>query len=124
MHLRVHCIIGLLRHNKGELTMLISIANDYTDTPGGRLKAQGEYSGESFREIFLEPHFNNDSDEIITINIDGVYGYPPSFLDEAFGGLAREYGADIVKRRLHFISNEEPSLVEKIEDYITGKRKA
>ena len=34
---------------------VISIANDYTKTPGGRHVNEGKYSGEDFRETVLRP---------------------------------------------------------------------
>lgn len=70
----------------------INIATDYTKTPGGRFISEGEYSGQDFREKVLKPKFlqaleNNDQ---LTVILDGGYGYATSFLEEAFGGLARE----------------------------------
>jgi hypothetical protein len=97
----------------------LNIAKDYTSTPGGRFKVDGQNSGEEFRLRYLDPLFSDaNSREIITIILDGSYGYPTSFLEEAFGGLARKYGATLVEERLKFISNEEPALVEEIYSYI------
>jgi len=76
----------------------INIAKDFTDSPGGRLISQGPDSGELFRQNFLEKHFNETNDEIIEIDLDGVFGYPPSFLEETFGGLVRLFGIDTVKK--------------------------
>ena len=98
--------------------MEISIAKDFTDTPGGRYKKDGPYSGEEFREKLLEPLFQTNSSEKIIINLDGVEGYSTAFLEEAFGGLARIFGKKIVKKRLEFISIEEPLLKEEIKNYI------
>ncbi len=97
----------------------IDIVKDFSDTPGGRKKVDGPFSGEDFRERFLEKYFHNQSDsEPIEIVLDGVIGYSTSFLEEAFGGLARKYGKDKVLERLKFISDEEPLLIEEIENYI------
>ena len=41
--------------------------------------------------------------EKLTINMDGGYGYPTSFLEEAFGGLARKYDPNEVLQMLIFI---------------------
>lgn len=97
----------------------INIANDYTKTPGGRFITEGPYSGEDFRESVLKPKFlqaieNNDQ---LTVILDGGYGYATSFLEEAFGGLAREVKNRKVKEII-IISDEEPQLISKIQQYI------
>ena len=99
--------------------MKISIAKDFSDAPGGRYIRDGEYSGEKFRKDLLEPAFEKE-DGIITVDLDGTFGYPPSFLEEAFGGLVRikKWTKDEILRRLKFVSNEDPSLPEKIRNYI------
>jgi len=91
---------------------------DFTTTPGPRKKEDGRFSGEEFREKYLEKYFNDGSTEKIIINLDGVEGYSTAFLEEAFGGLVRMFGKDIVKRRLGFISTEEPMLIDEIDSYI------
>jgi len=99
--------------------MLITIASDFTDTPGGRHVKDGKYSGEEFRKDILEPAFESTlSGDYITIDFDGTYGYATSFLDEAFGGLARKYGAKKVLEKLKFISNEEPDLPDRVSKYM------
>lgn len=35
----------------------INIANEYTKTPGGRFKSEGEFSGEDFRDAILLPKY-------------------------------------------------------------------
>lgn len=78
----------------------ISIARDYTPYPGGRYRKNGKGSGQQFREEFLVPLFQQD--RTVTLDLDGASGYPPSFLEEAFGGLVREgYSVDEIKRRIH-----------------------
>jgi hypothetical protein len=99
--------------------MTISIAKDYSRTPGFRFITDGPYSGEVFRKKFLEPHFTNpENTEKVTIDLDGVAGYATSFLEEAFGGLARLFGVEITLKRLEFISDEEPMLIDEITSYI------
>ena len=58
--------------------------------------------------------------EKLLIDFDGSYGYPTSFLEEAFGGLARIYNAKNVLEKLDFKSDEEPSLIEEVKRYITN----
>lgn len=100
----------------------ISVAKDFSPTPGGRFKSQGDHSGEEFRNDILRPKLDIAIRENITLicNLDGCLGYPSSFLDESFGQLGREMkkkGIDILKY-MTFISKDEPSLVENIQHYI------
>lgn len=97
--------------------MKINILKDYTETPGGRFISDGPYSAEKFRKEILEPAFEA-SNEPITINLDGTCGFAASFLEEAFGGLARRFSKSEVKRRIEFISDEEPHLIKEILNYI------
>lgn len=102
-------------------TRIINI-KDFSITPGSRYRDEGikAHSGQEFREDFLEPIFKEiiNNDEKITVNLDGTIGYGTSWLEEVFGGLARIYGKKIVSEKLIFISNEEPYLIEDINEYI------
>ena len=65
----------------------IRIAVDFSDTPGGRHYSDGPFTGEEFREKCIEPIFRAlKKGEKLLIDFDGAYGYPTSFLEEAFGG--------------------------------------
>ena len=99
--------------------MIINIAQDYTKTPGGRFITEGNFSGEDFRKRILEPKFleAQQKGEKLTVILDGGYGYATSFLEEAFGGLARDLHDKSILN-IELISEEEPSLVEKILSYI------
>lgn len=100
----------------------INVAKDYTKTPGIRYKIDGELSGEEFREKFLDKYFEDKSlsDVVLEIDLDGGYGYSPSFLEEAFGGLIRRFDINSEKllQRLKFKSDEEPDLIDEINTYI------
>lgn len=100
--------------------MTISIARDYSKTPGGRFKKEGSFSGEDFRERVLLPAYNlaKEKDKILEVNLDGGYGYGSSFLEEAFGGLVRQIRSDDVIKRILIISNEEPRLIDNIKGYM------
>lgn len=67
----------------------ISIARDFSRTPGGRFRRHGPFSGEEFRERVLLPTLAARAPDIVQITFDGVAGLPSSFLEEAFGGLVR-----------------------------------
>jgi len=89
--------------------------------PGPRYKDQGNGSGEEFREDYLIPAFNTakNRNEILEVDMDGArYGYPTSFLEEAFGGLARRVGVGDVEVRIRIICNSEPMLSREIMHYI------
>ena len=101
--------------------MIIKISTEFSETPGARYKSEGPYSGEEFRETVLEPKFNEAKEkrEKLFVDLDGGYGYPTSFLEEAFGGLARVYDSADVLKILEFISKDEPSLIDEIREYIS-----
>lgn len=98
----------------------INIVSDYTSTPGARHITDGPFSGEDFRETILLPQFMKatESKERLVINLDGGYGYPTSFLEEAFGGLSRKFGAKAVLDTIELISEDEPAIVDEIKNYI------
>lgn len=100
--------------------MIIKISVDFSQTPGARHKDEGNYSGEEFREELLKEKYieAKQRGEKLTIDFDGGYGYPTSFLEEAFGGLARIFSPSEVLSVLDFISNDEPSLVDEVRSYI------
>ena len=105
--------------------MKIKVCDEFSRTPGARFRYEGADSGEQFREELLEPRYkeaigNNDK---LIIDLDGGYGYSTSFLEEAFGGLAREYDPKEVVANIELISQDEPALIEEIKGYIINARK-
>ena len=80
----------------------INISKDFSKYIGGREKKICKFSGEDFREKFLEENF--EKYDRITIELDGPLGYPIDFLDEAFGTMARRYGKETFWERVTFIS--------------------
>lgn len=104
--------------------MHINICKDFSETLGARYRREGLYSGEEFRESILIPKFKEaiKNNEDLMIDLDGGYGYPTSFLEEAFGGLARKFKdrckSNLMLKTLKFKSDDEPSLIDEIEKYI------
>ena len=100
----------------------INIAKDFTDYPGPRYISQGEKSGEAFRNEILMPKYNvaKDTRAKLYIDLDGVYGYPPSFLEEAFGGLVRVTGEKAINviDRVEFKCKARPYLNNEIKKYM------
>ena len=68
----------------------IDIGKDFSDVPLGRFKADGNFSGERFRDEKLAPAMKKAPP--VHVRIDHVEGYGSSFLEEAFGGLVRKSG--------------------------------
>src|SRR5688572_17036847 len=90
---------------------------DFTTLPGPRYIADGKNSGEEFRDKVLVPAYDEarKSDETLEVDLDGVeFGYPASFLEESFGGLARLRSIEEVQKRLCFASADEPGLEREI----------
>jgi hypothetical protein len=106
---------------KKPVKISVSIARDFSRTPGPRKNTEGPHSGEDFLEKILRPRFK-DADALgvpLEVSLDGVAGYATSFLEAAFGGLSREFGIERVRGRLIIISEDEPYLKDEIEKYIT-----
>lgn len=102
--------------------------SEFSKTPGSRYKDEGKkaHSGQEFRENILEPQFKSTlmEDTILQVNLDGTIGYGTSWLEEVFGGLARIYGKEVVLKKIEFISEEEPYLIDDIIQYINDAKKS
>ena len=98
---------------------ILKISTDYTENPGGREKKEGKFSGEEFREKFLEPFFKTKKENSkLIIDLDGLSGYPSSFFEEAFGGIARIYSPQEVLDTIRFICNDNPIVIDEMISYI------
>lgn len=102
----------------------ISIAKDFSTTPGSRYKKEGDFSGEQFFEDILDPAFIKAMAENkkILVDLDGTVGYGTSFLEEIFGGLARKYTSKKVLDTLEIKSDEEDYLKDDIDEYIKAEK--
>lgn len=101
--------------------IIINISKDYTTTPGVREELEGDFPGEEFLNLILLPKFKLAlaENKKLLIELDGTAGYATSFLEAAFGGLARIYkDSHIVLNTLEFTSADDPFLVEDITQYI------
>lgn len=103
----------------------LSIAKDFTTVPGPRHRSEGDYSGEVFLDKLLRPRFTDalQNNAVLHVNLDGAVGYPTSFLEQAFGGLAREFGPEVVELHLEITCTDEPYLVDQIRNYIRNANK-
>lgn len=102
----------------------ISVSREFSETPGPRFKAEGDFSGQEFLEKLLLPAYKQAvvEDGTLLIDLDGTEGYATSFLEAAFGELARQYPPDQVLSHLEFKSDDEPYLIEEIKRYIAEAR--
>jgi len=102
----------------------IKILTDFTFAPGARDYDDGKDSGQEFYETLLKSKFDEALKQNVQlkIDLDGVEGYPSSFLSESFGLLGNEYGAEEVWKRLIIVSNEVALYIKKIKKYIHEKR--
>ena len=100
-------------------TVRISVSEDFSIAPAGRLKTDGPKSGEAFRCELLVPALERA--QHVTINLDNTEGYGSSFLEEAFGGLVRDcgYSQKELAGALEFISEEDPTIPDEIFSYIS-----
>ncbi|HHQ4762958.1 STAS-like domain-containing protein [Aeromonas sobria] len=97
---------------------------DFSVFPGPRTKELGENSGEAFRDDILIPAIRSHGQ--VCVDLDGVFGYGSSFLEEVFGGLVRVgtssgiSESDIQFVSEHLISKDDPSVIVEIREYITN----
>ena len=103
----------------------ISVAKDFTKTPGFRYESQSpKISGELFRTSKLLPAYLKalETNEKLEVNLDGTAGYLTSFLEEAFGGLQRDYRKKGIRCNIldiiTIVSNEEPHWKGAIDGYV------
>ncbi len=102
--------------------MLLNIASDFSDAPGGRYIKEGDFSGELFREYYLIPKIKEAKslNEKLIINLNDCYGFSTGFLEEAFGGLRMYYSKEEILTVLEFIMNDNPEVVNMIKEYIVS----
>ena len=100
----------------------IKIAEDFSRTPGPRLKKEGSFSGELFREVLLAPLIKKaiEANDSLEVDLDGTAGYGTSFLEESFGGLIRieKIPFEKITSTLILASFEDKSYIEEIFGYI------
>ncbi len=99
-------------------SITINIAKDFTDTPGGRYREDGSFSGQEFLENLLRPAYEEaiKTEKALIIELDDVYGYPSSFVSGSFGVLATECkkrGKDLLSC-IKFISSS-PTRISRFE---------
>ena len=102
---------------------IILHVRDFTLYPGPRLKEDGNYSGEEFRDEYLLPKYREAVENKVCLHVilEGTKGYASSFLEEAFGGLVRNgQKKNELKKHLKVCSSDRPWYVEEVYSYIDG----
>lgn len=96
--------------------IIINIKLDFSDAPGARYREDGPHSGQEFFEDLLKPKFDEAREKHVKLEIilDGVWGYPSSFVSGSFGKLSLEYSADVVLQTITFISEESETRKDRI----------
>lgn len=76
---------------------------------GLRHSIVSEKSGEEFYHKFLNKEFKNSAQKsiVLVVDLDGVRGYSPSFIDEAFGNLVYDFSLSLVKKFLIIKSDDK-----------------
>ena len=99
---------------------LLSVAAQFSETPGPRRRSQGRFSAEEFLEVHLAPAFEAAlaDGKILVVDLNDAAGYSAGFLEGSFGGLTRRFGHAIVKKHLLIVYRDEPYLTEDINEYI------
>ena len=97
--------------------IVVDVARDFSRTPGGRYAREGLASGEEFRTRVLEPILDRNEEARVLVDLDSAAGFTSSFLEEAFGGLARRYGPS-VRRRVFVRAPEHPARACKAKAFL------
>jgi phosphomannomutase len=104
--------------------IIIDIVKDFSDDTGARYYSDGPDSGEEFYDKLLKTSFQKaiDLGEKLKVILDGTEGHASSFLNEAFGRLGKQFGADLVWKNLIIESFEVPKYIIKVKEAIYEER--
>jgi len=102
------------------MNRVLKIATEFSDMPGPRYIAEGDYSGELFRRDFFEPLYLKckKQGDTMLVDLDDTEGYATSFIEESFGGLKRIHPDDQILDIVSIKSNDEPFLIDEIRKCI------
>lgn len=90
--------------------IIYNVAKSFSRFPGGRRRANGDFSGEEFREDVVLPLLKKYSR--VTFDLSGSAGYSSGFLDEAFGELGLLMPYEEVRKRVELVADDDPDAVE------------
>ena len=92
----------------------IHFTEEFTDTPGGRYRRHGNFSGEQFREDILRPAL--DQNDLVILDLNGAFSFPPSFIDESLGVLLDQLGEEALQKKLKIELADNPLAQRKISE--------
>lgn len=103
--------------------LYLSIAKDFSETPGPGSELEGKFSGEEFYNKILYNKYVEAKDKgtQLIIDLDGTYGYINNFFRVAFQLLESRFGAIDLLDTLIIKSHEEKKWIEVIEEFIKGE---
>ena len=96
--------------------VVVRIADEYTTLPGPRYREQGAHSGEQLRDDLLQPRLKEAMRGRRTLIVDlrgTTCGYPIGFLEEAFGGLARNVAG--AAEHMHMVDDNPETMREIVQ---------
>jgi hypothetical protein len=98
-----------------EIKDTLIIAKEFGDTAGARDYEDGDFSGKEFYDKFLLDRFLKAKEEnyILLIDIDGLWGWPSSFVSGSLGLLSMTYGPELVLKHLEFKSDKNSLKITK-----------
>lgn len=103
-----------------EIKDTLVISEEFKDNPGARDREDGPHSGQQFLEEILLERFNRAvaGSYLLLIDLDGVWGYPSSFVGGSFGKLSIERGSELLLKHMRFKSEKNPIRIDKIKNEI------
>lgn len=86
------------------------VIKEFLPRTGLRHFKTSDNSGEEFYHKYLNEYFASSykSGEKLLVDLDGVRGYSPSFIDEAFGNLIFDFSLKVVSKLLEIKSDNFP----------------
>jgi hypothetical protein len=86
-------------------TNKIRLVDDFSKYPGGRLRIRGPFSGEEFYDDYLLPAL--EEHRTIQVDLNDASALAPSFLDESFGRLMKDFGKETYDLRVKIILDDD-----------------
>ncbi|MGR5112744.1 STAS-like domain-containing protein [Vibrio jasicida] len=104
---------------------MILYVKEFTKFPGARYRSLGPSSGEEYRDDILLPAIAEYGEDLV-VDLDGVFGYGSSFLEEIFGGCVRKGISPEVMNKIvsNLVSNDDEELISEISEYVNDAIRA
>lgn len=99
----------------------IDLGTQFSRLPFGRFRKDSDYSAEAFRDDMLIPALK--ANRSVVVVLDNAKGLGSSFLDEAFGVLAKSLSMTVedFKKRIEIVSDRDPTLIDEILSYVSQR---